>query len=132
MKVIDIKPKAGKFYLKDPLTGLNIVLEDGTEVYWDVVGNDSSEYIEAQKQFLKELEDLGEEDRKTLDKFDYLTFAQKQTAHLVKGWDKKFDDSMGGEYSHEYVEQILTNPDYKWIYTQLDAFIASRKNFFQN
>lgn len=130
MKVIDIKPKTAKFYLKDPITSFNITLDDGTEVYWDVVGNDSSEYIEAQKAFLKELEELGENDRKELDKFDYLTYAQKQLAHLVKGWDKKFDDSMGGAYSHEYVESLLTNPDYKWIYTQLDDFVASRKNFF--
>lgn len=132
MKVIDYKPQASKFFLKDPLTGNNITLDDGTEVFWHVVGNDSSEAIQAQKAFLKELEELGEEDRKELDKFDYLAYAQKQTAHLVKGWDKKFNDSMGGEYSHEYVESLLTNPDYKWIYTQLDAFVASRKNFFQN
>jgi hypothetical protein len=130
MKILDIKPKAAKFYLKDPITGFDITLEDGTPVYWDVVGNDSSEFIEAQKAFLQELEDMGEDDRKSLDKFDYLRYAQKQTAFLVKGWDKKFNDAMDGEFTQEYVEQILTNPDYKWIYTQLDEFIGKRKNFF--
>jgi hypothetical protein len=132
MKLVDLKPSAGKFYPKDPRTGDSITLEDGTEVFWHVVGNDSSEHLDAQKKFLKDLEDMAEEDKESLDKFDYLEFAQKNTAYLVKGWDKEFDDSMGGEYTHEYVEQLLTNPDYKWLYVQLDAFVSSRRNFFPN
>lgn len=131
MKLIDIKPDSGKFYLKHPVTLEQITLDDGTEVYWNVVGQDSNEYIAAQKQLLKDLEAKGD-DAKNMDRIDYQLEAQKQLAHLVKGWDEQFNESMGGEYSHEYVVEMLTNPDYYWIYTQLDSFVSLRKNFFPN
>ena len=131
MRVIDRKPSVAKFVLQDPITLEAITLEDGTEVYWNVVGQDSSEYVQAQKDFMAVMEEMGDEGAK-MTSLDYAHHAQIQLSKLVKGWDEKFNDSMGGPYSPEYVVSLLTNPDYKWIYTQLDAFVAVRKNFFGN
>lgn len=127
MKVIDIRPSKTQFLLVHPITKEHIEIEDGSKVCWEVVGPDSQEYADAQKMLLKDLEEI--EDVTTE---DYKALAKKQLSHLVVGWDEKFNDSMGGPFSQKYVLELLENPNYGWMYEQLDAFVGSRKNFFLN
>jgi hypothetical protein len=129
MKLSDYKPQPAKFQLKDPVTLEPIVDDNGVEVVWEVVGHDSTEYHKSQQDFLKKLEELGDKASK-LTKDDYREQAVKQVSALVLGWDEKFNDFHGGEFSTEKVEEILSSVEYGWLMFQLDAFIGSRKNFF--
>lgn len=129
MKVLDIKPKNARFFLRDPVTQDVLQTEDGVDIHWHVVGQDSVEYMEAQEALLKRLQDRKDEADKLAAR-DYKVEAGIQLAHLVKGWDEEFDSAMGGPFSEEYVAELLSNPDYTWIQEQLDAFVRTRRNFF--
>jgi len=129
MKLKDIKPCEGKFYLKHPVTLENIKDDNDVEVYWNVVGRDSDEYVTAQQEFLKHIEGLGE-DAEKMTALDYKEQTATQLAKVVKGWDEKFNDCMDGEYTPELVETMLHSQDHKWIVTQLDLFVSTRSHFF--
>lgn len=129
MKLAQIKPQPAKFPLKHPVTLDPITNDDGVEVFWHVVGHDSSEYQNSQQGFLKHLEKLGDKAADLKPK-DYRAQAVKQVASLVLGWDKEFDDFHGGAFSKKKVEELLGSTDHGWIMSQLDSFVARRANFF--
>lgn len=130
MLLKDIAPTQSCFYLKHPVTLDPICDNNKVEVYWDVVGHDSDQYLTAQQNFLQHLEKLGD-DASKLSPLDYKAQAATQLAELVIGWDEKFNDFHGGAYTKKKVLKLLQSADHKWIVTQLDSFVASRKNFFQ-
>jgi len=128
MKLIDTKPQVGKFCPIHPTTLDEFMIGDEV-LTWDVVGQDSDEYLNSQQDFLKHIEELGDEADK-MTAVDYKLQTALQLSKLVKGWDEQFNESMGGPYSPELVEELLTSQDYKWIVNQLDVFVARRNNFF--
>ena len=128
MKITDIRPAVAKFTLRHPVTQENLTLDDGTEVQWDVVGQDSTEYLTAQEDFLKKLQSRADTTKMT--SIEYKKEAAVQLASLVKGWDEQFNDTMGGAFSNDYLISLLQNPDYGWMTNQLDAYVGNRKNFF--
>lgn len=128
MKLTDIKPSKAKFYLKHPATEDAILNDEGTEVFWYVVGQDSVEFATAQQGFLKHLEELGE-DASKLTKDDYQAQAVKQLSAMVKGWDKEFEDCCG-KYSNKAVMSLIGHEDRRWLMKQLDTFVGKRNHFF--
>lgn len=129
MKLSDIKPVIGKFYLKHPVTHKNLQDDNEQDVYWHVVGQDSDEYLQSQQEFLKHIEALGDKADK-MTAVDYKQQTAIQLSKVVTGWDEKFNDFMNGEFSLEIVENLLLSQDHKWIVNQLDLFVAQRSNFF--
>lgn len=130
MKLADIKPQAAKFYLKHPVTLEKLKDDNDKEVFWNVVGHDSEQYAQSRRDFLKYLEQRGDDE--DLAPEDYRTHAIKQVTTMVLGWDKEFDDFHGGEFTAERVQDLLSSADHGWIMAQLDSFLANRTNFFQN
>lgn len=129
MKLQDIKPTVAKFYLQHPVTLEKIKDENEKEVFWNVVGQDSSQYYDAQQEFLKHLEKLGDK-AKELKPVDYRKYAVTQLSKLVVGWDKEFDTFHDGGFTQKKLESLLGSADYGWMYNQLDSFVAKRRNFF--
>lgn len=129
MKLSDVKPIEGKFYLKHPVTLDNLRNDDNEEVYWNVVGRDSDEYVIAQQDFLKHIESLGD-DAEKMTALDYKEQTAIQLSKVIKGWDKQFNDFMGGKYSTKLVDDLIHSQDHKWIVTQLDLFVSTRSHFF--
>lgn len=129
MKLSDVKPVTGKFYLKHPVTLDNLKDDKDQDVYWDVVGRDSDEYVTAQQEFLKHIEGLGD-DADKMTALDYKEQTANQLAKVVTGWDKKFNEFMGGCYSAKRIDKLLHSQDHKWIVTQLDLFVSTRSHFF--
>lgn len=131
MKLADIKPITGKFYLKHPVTLDNLKDDNEEDVYLDVVGRDSDEYVTATHEFLKHIEELGDEAEK-ITALDYKDLTATQLGSCITGWDKKFNGYMGGKYTPELIETLLHSQDHKWIVTQLDLFVSTRSHFFTN
>lgn len=129
MKLVDLTPITAKYYLVHPVTKKRIKDDKKQEVYWNVVGRDSDEYVGSQQEFLQYLEKLGNKANK-LTAIDYKKHASKQLVAMVKGWDSKFDDFHGGAYTVEKVELLLGSPTHNWIIDGLDNFVAERENFF--
>ena len=127
--LLDIKPSVGKFPLKHPVTLEPLTTDEGVEVIWDVVGQDSDEYLLAQQDFLKDLEKMGDKASK-MTAVDYKEQTAIQLAKVVVGWDEQFNDFMGGPFSTDKVNKLLTGIDQKWIVSQLDLFVSQRRNFF--
>ena len=124
----DITPQTTKFYPKHPISLENLTTDDGEEIYLDVVGRDSDEYMQASQDFLKFLASLGDEADK-LTSVEYKKQSSIQLSKLVTGWDKKFNPYMGGKFSTKLVEDILCNKN-RWMSDQIDVFVSERSNFF--
>ena len=136
MRLLDLEPVTAKLYLVHPVTGTYIKDNNDEDVYWNVVGHDSDEYAQAQQDFLKFLETVGN-DKKNLGNVDYKVESIAQLVALVKGWDSKFNDfhvgldkDGDGSYSKELVKTILSSPKHKWILGQVDEFVTEREHFF--
>ena len=61
---------------------------------------------------------------------DYKEQTAIQLGKVVTGWDKKFNEFMGGKYTPELIHDLLHSQDHKWIVTQLDLFVSARSHFF--
>lgn len=124
----DLEPKATELYFKHPTTGELLTTEEGDEIYWNVVGRDSDQYLNASQDFLKFLEDLGDKADK-ITTVEYKNQTSVMLSKVVTGWDQKFNPYMGGKFSNKLVVEILTKRN-RWMSDQLDVFVSNRDNFF--
>ena len=124
MALKDFKPVKQSLELLSP--------KDGTPlgIFIDVVGPDSKEVRAVEREQQKEgiaRSKAGAEIQ--IEEIEGILITK--FAASVVGWDEKYNDDMGGEYSAAYVLELLRNPDYRWVCDQIAGYVSNRQNFFR-
>ena len=140
MQLTDLEPQSAQLYLVHPITKERITDDNDVEVYLEVVGRDSEQYLDSQKDFLKLIESRGKDALKDMSTEEVQNKSKDQLAGHVVGWDKKFNPFFagfdtrkgGGTYSKALIKKIVHSPKYGWLMHQIDDFVAEREHFFVN
>jgi hypothetical protein len=56
--------------------------------------------------------------------------AQSVAASAIVGWDSRFDEVLGGTYTQEYAEKLVSATGMNWLVSQINAFVRTPDNFF--
>jgi len=124
MKLADLTPKDYEYELRHPATGAPL----GVSV--QLTDPLSPPVAKAQRDFLTALRGVPAADRPDDAELIEQALVVKAKAALA-GWDEKFNDFFEGAFSKEKVEEIFTEPAYRWLVEQLAGAAADRSNFFR-
>ncbi|MDR0330157.1 MAG: hypothetical protein LBH93_00390 [Chitinispirillales bacterium] len=122
-KVADFADKGAEMQIADPSNG------ELVDAFIRVLGTDSAEY---QKRVRAWLEKSRAKPVKQITLADSEKSAMENRIACVIGWRGIALDGKELEHSPENVRLVLTDPNYRWLCEQIDAFMAERENFIKS
>ncbi len=142
MKITDLQPIAAQFQVRHPLTGEPATTDEGVPVIVDVVGRDSPEFYQHQKNFFRKMREMhAESGLEATDKLPKEVLEEMMVDNIatcVLGWDESVnpffapvDTAKGkGKYNTKLVRKVLRRKDLQYFRNQLDEYITDRSHFF--
>lgn len=99
-----------------------------TGIKLKLVGRDSAQFKEASKRMIpyadRKVTEMSQEELTTSNRLKL-----EMITSCVVGWNN--DEVMGGAYSVELANEVLTKPEASFILDQIAAFLVVRDNFFR-
>lgn len=112
-------------HLRDPFTGEELFNDDNSPMVISLLGKDSEPYRRTARMTANKNLKKGRQTA-TVEQFEQN--GVELLAAVTTGWNLQFGEEML-EFSPLAVKNLYANPDYRWVYEQVDEFVAERANF---
>jgi hypothetical protein len=114
--------------LRNPFSGEELFNDDKSPMTISLLGRDSEPYRRTSRATANKNLKAGRAAPK-VEKFEQ--DGVELLAAVTTGWNIQFGNEML-EFSPAKVRDLYADPEYRWVYEQVDEFVAERSNFLKN
>lgn len=111
--------------LRDPFTGEELFNDDNSPMTITLLGKDSEQYRRTSRMAANKNLKRGR-NAPTVEKFEQ--DGVELLAAVTIDWNLQWSEAKK-EFSPAAVKELYADPDYRWVYEQVDEFVAERANF---